>query len=83
MSNIYVVWFDHVGIESRILHPQRDLFLSIPDLLGNSHVSIDFATQITYYNIIFAGMIFYKEQDIEQGSYGREIYCQILSLVPQ
>jgi len=76
-------WFDNVGIQSRVLHPQREFIVSVPDLLKNPHVRIDFATQIVYYNLLFSGMMYHKDQDPEQGSYARQIYCQLLSLIPE
>ncbi|KAH6721976.1 hypothetical protein BKA61DRAFT_666723 [Leptodontidium sp. MPI-SDFR-AT-0119] len=76
-------WFDSIGMESRFLHPRRDFITSIPDLLENPHIRIDFATQITYYNLLYSGMVFHEDQDVEQGSYGRQIYRRILSLIPE
>lgn len=70
-------------MESRFLHPRRDFITSIPDLLENPHIRIDFATQITYYNLLYSGMVFHEDQDVEQGSYGRQIYRRILSLIPE
>lgn len=75
-------WFDNVGVKSRVLHPQRDFIVSIPDLLRNPHVRIDIATQLAYYNLLFTGMMFHKDQDPEQGSYARQIFSQILSVIP-
>lgn len=83
LSDRFPVWFDRVGIESRVLHPQRDFIVSIPDLIGNPHIRIDFATQITYFNLLCSGMTFHEDQDVEQGHYGKQIFCQILLLIPQ
>ncbi|PVH83741.1 hypothetical protein DL98DRAFT_512907 [Cadophora sp. DSE1049] len=76
-------WFDNVGVKSRVLHPQRDFIVSIPDLLRNPHVRIDIATQLAYYNLLFSGMMFHNDQDPEQGSYARQIFSHMLSIIPE
>ncbi|KAG4442837.1 hypothetical protein IFR05_001718 [Cadophora sp. M221] len=83
LSDKALDWFDSMGMESRVLHPRREFIASIPDLLENPYIRIDFATQITYYNLLYSGMLFHEDQDIEQGSYGRQIYRRILSLIPE
>ncbi|KAH7357012.1 hypothetical protein BKA65DRAFT_219360 [Rhexocercosporidium sp. MPI-PUGE-AT-0058] len=76
-------WFERIGMQDQILYQKREFMVSMADLLENPHVRIDFATQIVYYNLLFMGMVVHEDRDVEHGFYGRQIYCQILSLIPE